>query len=96
MAASSAGVPAFDKPLMVVDDEEALYSEAQAAKTMGYDRKLAVNTDRAEIINDVFTPSEEKVSEAQAIINKFEFSLYTISLSAAVSIMSRAAFNSSM
>lgn len=72
MAASSAGVPAFDKPLMVVGDEEALRSETQAAKTMGYDGKLAVNTDHAAIINDVFTPSTEQVSEAQAIITEFE------------------------
>lgn len=72
MAASSAGVPAFDKPLMVVDDEEALRSETQAAKTMGYDGKLAVNTDHAATINDVFTPSTKEVSEAQEVINDFE------------------------
>jgi citrate lyase beta subunit len=72
MAASSAGVPALDKPLMVVDDEPALRAETQAAKTMGYDGKLAVNTDHAAVINDVFTPSAEEVAEAQEIINEFE------------------------
>lgn len=72
MAASSADVPAFDKPLMIVDDEPTLRSQTQAAKTMGYDGKLAVNTDHAAIINDVFTSSAEEVVEAQHIVDEFE------------------------
>lgn len=72
MAASSAGVHAFDKPLLVVDDEELLRAETTDAKVLGYDGKLAVNTQHAAIINDVLTPSETEVDEARTIIDKFE------------------------
>jgi citrate lyase beta subunit len=72
MAASSAGIPAFDTPLLVVDDEGLLRTETAEAKVLGYDGKLAVNTQQAAVINDVLTPSEEEVAEAQAVIDEFE------------------------
>lgn len=71
MAASSAGVHAFDKPLLVVDDEELLRTETTEAKVLGYDGKLAVNTQQAAVINDVLTPSEGEVADARAIIDEF-------------------------
>lgn len=74
MAASSAGVPAFDKPLLVTDDEEQLRAETKTARTLGYDGKLAVNHEQAKVINDVFTPSKKEVAEAREIIEAFNAS----------------------
>lgn len=72
MAASSAGVPAFDKPLLSVDDAEALRREAAEAKRLGYDGKLAVDAEQAGVINEAFTPSREEIEEARRVIGAFE------------------------
>lgn len=72
MAASSADVLAFDKPnLAAVDDPERTRAEAEAAKELGYDGKLAMSVEQAEIINDVFTPSEAEVERARRIVEAF-------------------------
>jgi citrate lyase beta subunit len=72
MAASSASALAFDKPnLAAVNDPERTRSEAEAAKELGYDGKLAMSVEQAEIINDVFTPSEAEVKRASRIVEAF-------------------------
>jgi len=72
MAASGANVLAFDKPnLAAVDDPERTRAEAEAAKELGYDGKLAMSVEQAEVINDVFTPSEAEVERARRIVEAF-------------------------
>jgi citrate lyase beta subunit len=72
LAASAAGVPAFDKPLLVVDDEELLAAEIARARALGYDGKLAVTTDQAAAINEGFLPSEAELAEARRVVDAFE------------------------
>lgn len=74
MGAKSAGVLAFDKPLLVVDDEAALQTEIERAQELGYDGKLAVNETQAERINRGFLPSDAELAEARRIIEAFESS----------------------
>lgn len=71
MAASAAGLLAFDKPLLV-DDEDRLAREVERARELGYDGKLAVTPEQAARINEVFTPSEAELDEARRIIESFE------------------------
>lgn len=72
MAASDANVLAFDKPnLAAVDDPERTRAEAEAAKELGYDGKLAMSVEQAEVINDVFTPSEAEIERARRIVEAF-------------------------
>jgi citrate lyase beta subunit len=73
MAASSAGVPAFDKPLLVDGDEE-LAAEISRARGLGYDGKLAVTVEQAAAINDGFLPSEEELLEARRVVEAFDAS----------------------
>lgn len=71
-AASSANVLAFDKPnLAAVDDPNRTRSEAEAARALGYDGKLAMSVEQAEVINDAFTPSEAEVERARRIVERF-------------------------
>jgi citrate lyase beta subunit len=71
MAASVAGVPAFDKPLLV-DDADELDAEIARAKELGYDGKLAVTAEQASLINDGFLPTEAEIDDARRIIAAFE------------------------
>ena len=72
MAASSANVLAFDKPnLAAVDDPERTRAEAEAAKALGYDGKLAMSVEQAEVINDAFAPTEAEVERARRIVDAF-------------------------
>lgn len=72
MAASAAGVPAFDKPLLVTDDDDLLAEEIARARALGYDGKLAVSTDQAAAINEGFLPSEAELAEARHVVEAFE------------------------
>lgn len=46
--------------------------EAEEAKRLGYDGKLAASLGQAEMINDVFAPSREEVERAKRIVAAFE------------------------
>lgn len=55
MAANSAGLTAVDMPnLGDVDDETLTRREAEAARSMGYDAKIAISESQVRIVNDVF------------------------------------------
>lgn len=71
MAASAAGVLAFDKPLLV-DDEELLSAEVSQTRALGYDGKLAITSEQAVVINEGFLPSEDELAEARRVIEAFE------------------------
>lgn len=70
MAASATGILAFDKPLLV-DDEQRLAAEVARARALGYDGKLAITPEQAAAINEGFLPSEEELTEARHIIEAF-------------------------
>ena len=72
MAAGAAGIAAYDTVVLDLDDEERLREEAVTARTLGYDGKAAVAPEQVEVINEVFTPSEEEVSRARRLIEAFE------------------------
>lgn len=72
MAASTVGALAFDKPnLAAVNDMDRTRREAEEAKALGYDGKLAMSVEQAEVINDVFSPSSETVERARRIVEAF-------------------------
>lgn len=72
VAASSGDALAFDKPnLAAVDDADRTRREAEAARALGYDGKLAMTIEQAEVINDVFSPSEAEVERAREIVEAF-------------------------
>lgn len=71
MAASSAGVLAFDMPDLTMDPATTR-REAETAKRLGYDGKLAASLAQAEIINDVFAPAPEEVERARRIATAWD------------------------
>ncbi|MFC7157158.1 HpcH/HpaI aldolase/citrate lyase family protein [Halomarina halobia] len=72
MAASAAGLEAFDTVVLDTGDDTRLREEARTARMLGYDGKAAVTPDQTAVINEVFTPSEEEVARATRLVEAFE------------------------
>jgi citrate lyase beta subunit len=72
MAAKAVGAMAIDAPYGNFRDPEGLERSAGMACAIGCDGKWAIHPDQIEIINRVFTPSEEDVARAGRIIEADE------------------------
>ncbi|MEM9055576.1 MAG: aldolase/citrate lyase family protein, partial [Pseudomonadota bacterium] len=67
-ACGAAGVPAYDVPYLDVKDAEGLRAMTMRAKAFGFSGRACIHPSQIDVVNDVFSPSEEEVSEAKAII----------------------------
>ena len=70
-AAASAGALAIDGVHRKFRDLAGLRRECEAAKRDGFTGKMAIHPAQIEIINAIFTPSEESIAKARAIIAAF-------------------------
>ncbi|WP_265571406.1 HpcH/HpaI aldolase/citrate lyase family protein [Sphingomicrobium nitratireducens] len=69
--AVSAGVEPIDGVYTDVRDLEGLEVEARAAAAEGFTGKLAIHPAQVPVINKAFTPSDEEVAHARAIVDAF-------------------------
>ena len=69
--AAAAGVVAVDAVYTDFRDTEGLRAEARAAQAAGFGAKAAIHPGQVETINEVFTPGEEALREARAIVAAF-------------------------
>lgn len=70
--AAAAGVQAIDSVYLNFRDVEGLEREARLAKAMGYTGKMAIHPVQIDVINRVFTPSEDEVRHAEEVIKVYE------------------------
>ena len=68
VAARSAGLQAIDGPHLEVRDLEGLRVEAGYARALGFDGKWALHPSQVEPLNEVFSPRQEEVDRAAAIL----------------------------
>ena len=71
MAAKAAGLAAIDAPYGDFKDSAGLKRSCQIAASLGYDGKWAIHPDQLEIVNAVFTPSDDDISLAQRILQAY-------------------------
>jgi (S)-citramalyl-CoA lyase len=71
-AASGAGVDAIDVPFLDLQDLGTMKREAELARDLGYCGKGAIHPNQIPSLNEVFTPSAEKIRHARKIVNAFE------------------------
>lgn len=71
-AASAYAVPALDGPFFDIPNLPGLKEESEKVAALGFSGKLAIHPSQVDIINDVFTPSREKVDWAKNVIAAFE------------------------
>ncbi|PID57063.1 CoA ester lyase [candidate division KSB3 bacterium] len=71
MAAKAARIEAMDTVFVDVEDEDGLREATRYAKEIGFTGKAAINPRQIEVINAVFTPSEEDIEKAIDIISAY-------------------------
>lgn len=71
-AAAAAGIDAIDGITTALTDTERVKSDAQEAKTFGFDGKLAIHPAQLTPINTAFTPSAEQIEWARKVVEAAE------------------------
>jgi (S)-citramalyl-CoA lyase len=73
-AAANAGIAAIDVPYLNLDDSDdtGLINEASAVKDMGFSCKLSIHPKHIKPIIDTFTPSNQEIEKAKAIVKAYE------------------------
>ncbi|HEY4345870.1 MAG TPA: CoA ester lyase [Parvibaculum sp.] len=72
LGAVSAGVIPLDSIYKDFRDDAGLEHEARAAARDGFTAKMAIHPAQIPVINRVFTPSEEDLAHARAVIDTFD------------------------
>ncbi|MDG2474976.1 MAG: CoA ester lyase [Paracoccaceae bacterium] len=71
-AAASAGLDVIDVPYLDLEDLDGMRILAQQAKDLGFSGKGSIHPKQIDILNEVFTPSDEEILRARKIIKMFE------------------------
>lgn len=68
VAARAAGVDVYDTPFTDVNDDEGIVIDTKKAKSLGFTGKASISPRHVEVINEVFSPTEEEISYAYEVI----------------------------
>ena len=71
LAASAAGAAAVDTVFPDFRDEAGFRRECAEAERDGFTAKMAIHPAQVPVINEVFTPSQASVAQAQAVVEAF-------------------------
>jgi len=72
VAARANGLQVVDGPFAQVRDLDGLRASAEKVAALGYDGKWALNPAQAEVLNEVFAPSQRDFERASAIVEAYE------------------------
>ena len=72
VAARAAGVQAIDGPYGDLRDADGLRSRARLARALGYDGKWTIHPGQIATVNEVFTPTEQELARAEALLAAYE------------------------
>ncbi|MCR9112032.1 MAG: CoA ester lyase [Rhodobacteraceae bacterium] len=71
-ASAAAGLDVIDVPFLDLDDPEGMRIEAEKVRDMGFAGKGSVHPRQIAALNEVFTPSPDKIARARRVITEFE------------------------
>jgi len=71
VAARNAGLQAIDGPYVVIRDLDGFREMALRARALGYDGKWALHPGQIDVLNEVFTPTQEEFDKAEAILEAY-------------------------
>jgi citrate lyase subunit beta / citryl-CoA lyase len=71
IAARHSGVQAIDGPYLLIKDLDGFREMAERARALGYDGKWALHPGQIDVLNDVFTPSQEEFDKASAMLEAY-------------------------
>ena len=72
VAARAHDVAAIDGPYLGIKVDEGFTAAAERARDMGFDGKWAIHPAQVAALNELFTPSQEEVEHARAVIDALE------------------------
>ena len=71
-ASASAGLDVLDVPYLDLDDLQGMKKEAERVRDLGFTGKGSIHPKQIAALNEVFTPSTEKIARARSVISEFE------------------------
>ena len=77
-AASCAEIPAFDTAYFKLDYEQGLMKECYQVMQLRFAGKTAIHPNQIDIINSIFTPTDEQIAHAEAVLSTIENSAINI------------------
>src|SRR2546423_6125045 len=72
MAARAAGLQAIDGPYLKIRDSEGFRAYSSRTRILGYDGKWALHPDQIDILNELFTPSQEAFDHSLDLLEAYE------------------------
>ena len=73
-AGASVGVDVIDVPYLDLEDMDGMKKEAELVRNLGFTGKGSIHPKQINILNKVFTPSDEEINKAKKIIDQFNAS----------------------
>jgi citrate lyase subunit beta / citryl-CoA lyase len=72
VAARDAGLQAIDGPYLLIKDLDGFREMSLRARALGYDGKWALHPGQIDVLNEVFTPSQEEYDKAEAVLEAYK------------------------
>ena len=72
MAARAAGLQAIDGPYLKIREPESFRQYSMRARLLGFDGKWALHPDQIDILNEIFTPSQEAFDRAVDLLDAYD------------------------
>lgn len=72
MAGRANGLQVIDGPYLKIRDSDGLRDYCQRARTLGFDGKWTLHPDQVEIVNEMFSPTQEQFDRAWDILEAYE------------------------
>ena len=72
VAARSAGLQAIDGPYLLIKDLDGFREMAMRARALGYDGKWALHPGQVDVLNEVFTPTQDEYDKAEAMLDAYK------------------------
>ncbi|MEO8603799.1 MAG: CoA ester lyase [bacterium] len=69
LAARAHGLPPIDSVCLTVRDEDAIRADVALGQRLGFDGKLCIHPRQVEIVNELHTPTPQRIAAAQRIVD---------------------------
>src|ERR671922_1365646 len=71
VAARDAGLQAIDGPYLLIKDLDGFRDMSMRSRALGYDGKWALHPGQIDVLNEVFTPSQDEYEKAEAVLDAY-------------------------
>ncbi|MGZ4189328.1 MAG: HpcH/HpaI aldolase/citrate lyase family protein [Actinomycetota bacterium] len=72
IAARARSLQSIDGPYLLIRDLDGFRAASMRARALGYDGKWALHPDQVQVLNEVFTPTQDEYDKAEAILEHYK------------------------